>query len=74
MRLHFHDPGRLLVSVSMQSEYSDFGKKNVASEAKLYLISEPALLDSFAHSLRALSNSHRIDAELEGVDSPWTWD
>lgn len=73
-RLHFHDRGKLLISVNMQSEYSEFGRKNVASEAKLYLISEPSLLDSFIQSLRAVSDGHRIDAELEAVDSPWTWD
>ncbi len=73
-RLHFHDRGKLLVSVNMQSEYSDFGKKNVASEANLYLISEPSLLDSFIQSLRAVSDGNRIDAELAAVDSPWTWD
>ena len=72
-RMHFHDRGKLLVSVNMQSEYSDFGKKNVASEASLYMISEPSLLDSFIQSLRAVSDGHRIDAQLEAVDSPWTW-
>ncbi len=74
VRLHFHDRGKLLVSVRAQSKYSDFGKKNVACEANLYLISEPSLLDSFIQSLRAVSDGHRIDAELEAVDSPWTWD
>lgn len=73
-RLHFHERGRLLVSVNMQSEYVDFGKKNVASEASLYLISEPSLLDSFIESLRAVGDGHRINARLEAIDSPWTWD
>jgi hypothetical protein len=72
-RLHFHDRGKVLISVHMQSEYSDFGRKNVASEANLYVISEPSLLDSFIQSLRAISGGHREDAELEGIDSPWTW-
>ncbi|WP_217363358.1 hypothetical protein [Duganella rivi] len=73
-RLHFHDRGKLLVSIAMQSEYSDFGKKNVASEANLFLISEPALLDNFIQSLRAVSEGHQNDAQLDGIDSPWTWD
>lgn len=73
-RLQFHHRGALLVSTHMQSEYSDFGPKNVASEVNLYLISEPALLDSFIQSLRAVSDGSRIDAELEAVDSPWTRD
>jgi hypothetical protein len=73
-RLQFHDRGKLLVSIHMQSEYSDFGRKNVASEVNLYLISEPALLDSFIQSLREVSKRNRCDAELDAVDSPWTWD
>jgi len=73
-RLHFHNRGKLLVSVQMQSEYSEFGTKNVASEANLYLISEPSLLDGFIQALRAVSDGHRVDAEFEAVDSPWTWD
>ncbi len=72
VRLQFHDRGKLLVSTHMQSEYSDFGRKNVASEVTLYLISEPSLLDSFILSLRAVSDGDQIDAELEAVDSPWT--
>lgn len=73
-RLQFRDRGRLLISIHIQSEYSDFGPKNVASEANLYLISEPSLLDNFIRSLRAISDGHRIDAELEAVDSAWTCD
>jgi hypothetical protein len=58
----------------MQSDYSDFGRKNVASEATLYLISEPSLLDNFIQALRALSDGNCLDVELEAIDSPWTWD
>ena len=39
----------------------------------LYLISEPSLLDGFIQALRAVSDGHRIDAEFEAVDSPWTF-
>lgn len=73
-RLHFQARGKLLISVRMESEYSEFGRKNVASAASLYLISEPSLLDSFIESLRAVCDGHRVDAELESIDSPWTWD
>jgi hypothetical protein len=69
-RLQFHDRGKLLVSIAMQSEYSDFGTKKVASEATLFFISEPALLDNFIQALRAVSEGHRNDAELDGTDSP----
>ena len=73
-RLQFHDRGKLLISAYMQSDYSDFGQKNVASEANLYLISEPSLLDNFIQALRALSDGNCVDVELDAVDSPWTWD
>ncbi len=73
-RLHFHDKGKLLVSVHMQSDYSDFGRKIVASEANLYMISEPSLLDNFILALRTLSDGNCLEAELEAIDSPWTWD
>jgi len=71
-RMQFHDRGKLLVSTHLQSEYADFGRKNVASEASLYLISEPSLLDSFIQALCALSAGNRVDAELGCIDSPWT--
>ena len=58
----------------MQSDYSDFGQKNVASEANLYLISEPSLLDNFIQALRSLSDGNCTDAELGAIDSPWTLD
>ena len=73
-RLQFHDRGKLLISAYMQSDYSDFGQKNVASEANLYLISEPSLLDNFIQALRSLSDGNCTDAELGAIDSPWTLD
>lgn len=72
-RLHFHERGKLLITVHMQSEFTDFGKNHVASEATLYLISEPALLDNFIGSLRAVSEGHQKIAQLDGIESPWTW-
>lgn len=73
-RLQFHDRGKLLISAHMESDYSDFGPKNVASEANLYLISEPSLLDDFIQALRSLSEGNCVDADLDAIDSPWTWD
>jgi len=54
-RLQFQARGRLHVTVSAQSEYFDFGSKNVASESTLYLTTEPAQLDDFIRGLRAMS-------------------
>ena len=70
-RMHFHERGKLLLTVTMQSRYFDFGKKNVSSEATLYLISEPALLDNFIQSLQAVSEGQHTTAEVEGIGSPW---
>jgi len=64
-RLHFQERGKIFVSVRAQSEYEDFGKKNVASEAALYFTTEPALLDKFIASLKSLSNDNSDIAHLE---------
>jgi hypothetical protein len=66
-RLHFAKPGRLYVTCKQQSDYRDFAVKNVASEATLYLISEPALLDRFLASAGALIVKHGATAYLEVV-------
>lgn len=64
-RLHFQQKGKLNITVRVQSEYGDFGKYNVASEAKLYLVSEPAQLDNFIISLKSLNNGNTNIAQLE---------
>lgn len=53
-RLHFHERGKIYISIRMQSEFYDFGKKNITNEAYLYLISEPVLLDNFISQLRSI--------------------
>ncbi|MFL6674696.1 MAG: hypothetical protein ACJ8LG_15550 [Massilia sp.] len=65
-RLHFRN-GQLYVTVRVQSGFHEFGMKQVAAEATLYLTSEPALLDDFARGLRAISDGQRDDAVLEGL-------
>ena len=64
-RLHFQDRGKVHITAKSQSSFEDFGKKNVASEATIYMISEPALLDNFIAELDALRASKRDDAKLE---------
>ncbi len=66
-RFHFLDRGKIHVSIHTQSEFKDFGEKNVASEAKLYFVSEPALLDNFIQELKNLKASQSDQAILEIV-------
>jgi glucosamine 6-phosphate synthetase-like amidotransferase/phosphosugar isomerase protein len=66
-RMHFQNLGRIYITVSAQSEFKDFGKKNVASEMTLYLVSQPAQLDNFVLALTALSDGQRDDAVIEAV-------
>ena len=64
-RLHFQDRGKIHVSIIAQSEFEDFGIKRVASDAKLYFITETALLDNFITELKSLNNSNRTEASLK---------
>lgn len=69
-RLHFQDRGRVYITVSAQSEFFDFGKKNVANESTLYLTAEPSQLDDFIRALRAMSDGYSDDARLNASE-PW---
>jgi hypothetical protein len=66
-RLHFQESGKIYITIAAQSEFEEFGIKNVASEATLYLRSEPALLDNFIGELKALAAGKRDDANLEAA-------
>ena len=66
-RLHFPKPGRLYISSKQQSGFGEFSVTKVASEATLYLKTEPALLDNFIEELRGLNAKRRQDAHLEAV-------
>ena len=66
-RLHFRSPGKLYISTHQQSDFVQFSVGEVASEAKMYLVSEPILLDNFIEELRALASGAREDAVLECV-------
>jgi hypothetical protein len=66
-RLHFSKPGRLYITSKQQSEFGEFSVTQVASEATLYLKTEPALLDNFISELRSLEAKKREDAHLEGI-------
>ena len=64
-RLHFQNSGKINVSLNAQSEFRDFGVKQVASEIKLYFVTEPALLDSFIQELKNLQANKCDEATLE---------
>jgi hypothetical protein len=63
-RLHFQD-GQLYLTVRAQAAFHEFGIKQVAAEATLYLKSGPAQLDDFVRAIRAVSEGQRDDAELQ---------
>lgn len=66
-RLHYRSPGRIFITVRGQSDFEEFGIKTVASEATLYLNTEPALLDNFTAELAELKSGKRDDAHLEAI-------
>lgn len=66
-RLHFQTPGQILITVRGQSDFEEFGIKIVASEAILYLRTEPVLLDNFIAELEELKSGKRDDAHLEAI-------
>jgi hypothetical protein len=52
----------------MESEFQEFSVNKVASEATLYLRTEPVLLDNFIGELRLLNAKKRDDAKLEVLE------
>jgi hypothetical protein len=64
-RLHFKGPGTLYVSTHQQCEFTDFSVGQVASEARMFLRSEPILLDNFLTHFRGLASGARENAYLE---------
>jgi hypothetical protein len=66
-RLHFPEPGKPFITCKLQSEFQDFSMNKVASEATLYLRTEPVLLDNFITELKSLSDKKRNEAHLEAI-------
>lgn len=66
-RLHFQKPSKIHITIKAQGEFGEFGIKNVGSEATLYLMSEPILLDNFIAELKALQAGLRDEAKLEAA-------
>lgn len=67
VRMHFRRRAKLLMRVFVESSFSRFEDRELASEATLYLVSEPALLDNFILALRMLSEGSVDHAELEAI-------
>jgi hypothetical protein len=63
-RLHFYGVGQVLISTYQQSKFEDFSKTQVASEAKMYLRTEPVLLDNFISELKLINIGISDDATL----------
>ncbi|MGH9718971.1 MAG: hypothetical protein ACRD8O_02070 [Bryobacteraceae bacterium] len=56
-RFHWYKPTGLFISARHESDFFDFKGHQVANEAKLFLRTEPALLDRFIAELRAVGPS-----------------
>jgi hypothetical protein len=63
-RLHFPKPGNLYIATNQQSEFFEFKGQEVASEAKMYLSTEPVLFDNFLLELKSLNIGNSLVAEL----------
>jgi hypothetical protein len=63
-RFHWYKPTELFISTRQESGFFDFKGLHVASEGRLFLRTEPALLDRFVAELRAASPSDRSVATL----------
>jgi hypothetical protein len=64
-RLHFRNPSTLYISTHQQSDYFEFKGREEASECKMYLSSEPILLDNFIQELKILDSGINKVAKLE---------
>ena len=66
-RLHFAKPGRRYIGSRQRSNFGEFSVTKVASEATLYLKTEPALLGNFIAELRRLHAKKSEEAHLEAI-------
>ncbi len=66
-RLHFPRPGKLYITCKMESSFEEFSIKKVASEATLYLKTEPVLLDNFIGELKSFTAKKSDEAKLVAI-------
>ncbi|HEU4852923.1 MAG TPA: hypothetical protein VFT37_12295 [Telluria sp.] len=65
--MEFRQLGKIQVAVMARSDRFEFGGREVAAEAKLFFVTEPALFDDFLRGLRALRDGLSDTAELSGL-------
>ena len=63
-RLHFRSPGALFVSTHQQAEHEEFSCGQVAAEARMFLRSEPGLLNAFIQQFQSLAAGEADEAML----------
>ncbi len=66
-RFHYYKPNQLLISTRQQRDFFAFKSGEVAPESKMFLRTEPTLLDRFIAALPALDTSDGEHAVLECV-------
>ena len=66
-RFHYYKPNQLLISTRQQSNFFTFKSTEVASEATMFLRTEPSLLDRFIAALPTLDTSDAGQAVLECI-------
>ena len=66
-RFHWYNPNQLLISTRQQGDFFTFKGSQVAAGARLFLRTEPALLDRFIAALPGLDNTDGCEAVLECV-------
>lgn len=67
-RLHYFKPTQLLISVDQQGEFFPFKNGQVATRARMFLRTEPALLDRFIAELPSLDKAGAGAVSLECVE------
>jgi len=65
--VRFQTPGNLLVSTHQESEFGKFFSEEGAAEAKMFLRSEPILLDQFISELESLDSGTSSSAVMHCV-------
>ena len=66
-RLHYFTPAALLISTSQEGDFVPFKNTLVAAEARMFLRTEPALLDRFIAALPALDGHAGEAAVLQCI-------
>jgi len=66
-RFHWFRPRALLISTTQQGDFFEFKGAQVSDEAKMFLRTEPGLLDQFVAALPALDRCDGEEAVLQCV-------